>query len=98
MISPSTTKGKRIKPLLAPTIFMMAISSLRVNVASLMVLDIMNSDTTRSTTIRIAVMTLTTLRTVMKPFAMLTSALTSATPGILSRASLVDSISVISFR
>ena len=37
--SPSYTKGQRINPLVAPTIFIMAISSRRSKVVSLMVLE-----------------------------------------------------------
>ena len=38
-------KGQRIKPSVAPHIFMMAISSRREKAASLVVLEMMNSDT-----------------------------------------------------
>ena len=42
-----------MNPSVAPTIFIMAISSLRSKVVSLMVLDIINSDTTSKTTINV---------------------------------------------
>ena len=66
-MKPSYTKGQRIKPLVAPTIFIMAISSRRSKVVSLMVLEIMNMDTTNSTAISVRQMTVAIFRTVMKP-------------------------------
>ena len=66
---PSKTKGIRINPLVAPHIFMMAISSCRDRVASLMVLDTINSEITNSTATMPMVTRVTTLRTVMKPLA-----------------------------
>ena len=64
---PSYTKGQRMKPLVAPTIRMMAISSRRSKVVSLMVLEMMNTDTTNKMTIRATHTTVATFRTVMKP-------------------------------
>ena len=65
--SPSTTKGQRMKKLLAPTIFIMPISSRRLNVASLMVFCMMKMETMNRMTMRIIEITLAMLRTVMKP-------------------------------
>ena len=48
-MKPSTTNGRRIKPFVAPTMRMMAISSRRSNMASLIVLEMMMSDTMSST-------------------------------------------------
>ena len=59
----------RMKELFAPTIFMMAISSRRPNVASLMVLDMMNTDTNTSITMSTSEMTLMILRIVTKRWA-----------------------------
>ena len=67
--NPSYTKGQRMKPLVAPTIFMMAISSRRSKVVSLMVLAIMNTDTRNSTAMRTTHTTPATLRMVMNPAA-----------------------------
>ena len=53
-----------MKPLVAPTIRMMAISSRRSKVVSLMVLEIMNMDTTNSTAISVRQMTVAIFRTV----------------------------------
>ena len=69
-----------MKPLEAPTIFMMAISSRRVKVASLMVFVMMKKDTTISITISIREMTLTMFLAVMKPSAYSRCAFTLATP------------------
>ena len=63
---PSMTKGRRIKPLVAPTIFMMAISSRRPKVASLMVLDMMKKETNTRITISTSETAVTTLRIVTK--------------------------------
>ena len=68
-IRPSTMKGRRIKPLLAPTIFIIAISSRRPKVASLMVFDMMNTDTNTRMTMRISEMTLTMFLIVTKDLA-----------------------------
>ena len=67
--SPSNTKGQRMNPLVAPTIFMMAISSRRSNVVSLMVLEMMNTDTSSRMAMRAMLMMLATLRAVVKPSA-----------------------------
>ena len=64
---PSYTKGQRINPLVAPTIRMMAISSRRSKVVSLMVLEMMNTDTTNKMAISATQTTVATFRTVMKP-------------------------------
>ena len=90
--SPSYTKGQRMNPLVAPTIFMMAISSRRSNVVSLMVLLMMNTDTNSSMAISATEMTPATLRTVVKPLATASSARALAMPGILSTAVLVSMI------
>ena len=66
---PSMTKGIRIKPLVAPQIFIMAISSWRDRLASLMALEMMNSEITSSTATIPMVTTVTTLRTPIKPLA-----------------------------
>ena len=66
-MKPSYTKGQRIKPLVAPTMRMMAISSLRSKVVSLMVLEIMNTDTINKMAIRATHTTVATFRTVIKP-------------------------------
>ena len=58
-----------MNPLVAPTIFMMAISSRRSNVVSLMVLEMMNTDTSSRMAMRAMLMMLATLRTVVKPSA-----------------------------
>ena len=75
-----------MKPSVAPTIFMMAISSLRSKVVSLMVLEMMNSDTTSSTAMRAKEMIWATLRTVMKPVVMASSARTLSMPSTSSTA------------
>ena len=67
MRNPSYTKGHRIKPLVAPTMRMMAISSRRSKVVSLMVLEMMNTDTTSRMTINATHTTVAMLRTVMSP-------------------------------
>ena len=67
--SPSNTKGQRMNPLVAPTIFMMAISSRRSNVVSLMVLEMINTDTSSRMAMRAMLMMLATLRAVVKPSA-----------------------------
>ena len=66
-MKPSYTKGQRIKPLVAPTIFIMAISSRRSKVVSLMVLEMMNTDTTNKMAISATHTTVATFRTVTKP-------------------------------
>ena len=66
-IKPSTTKGQRIKPLVAPTIFIMAISSLRSYMASLTVLEIISMDTTSSTAMMMTEAMLRIRWTVWKP-------------------------------
>ena len=74
-----------MNPLVAPTIFMMAISSRRSNVVSLMVLLMMNTDTNSSMAISATEMTPATLRTVVKPLA--TASFTvekNSTPAFLS--------------
>ena len=58
-----------MNPLVAPTIFMMAISSRRSNVVSLMVLEMMNTDTSSRMAMRAMLMMLATLRAVVKPSA-----------------------------
>ncbi len=45
MITPSTINGTRTNQFVAPTDFMMLISSLRENMVARMVLEMMNSDT-----------------------------------------------------
>ena len=82
MIKPSTTKGSRIKAFVAPTIFMMAISSLREYMASLTVLEMMNSETTNKTETMIRDAIFRTFCTVWKPSAISKWATTSATPSI----------------
>ena len=66
-MNPSYTKGQRIKPLVAPTIFIMAISSRRSKVVSLMVLEMMNTEITNSTAISATQITVAMFRTVMNP-------------------------------
>ena len=78
-----------MKPFVAPTIFMMAISSRRSNVVSLMVLEMMNTDTTSRIAISAALMTLAMLRTVIKPLETASSARIFTMPGICSSASVV---------
>ena len=68
-IKPSTTNGRRIKLLVAPTIFIMAISSLREYMASLTVLEMMNSDTTNSTIMMTMDAMFSTFCSDWKPFA-----------------------------
>ena len=82
MIKPSTTKGSRIKAFVAPTIFMMAISSLREYMASLTVLEMMNSETTNRTVTMTSEAMFSTFCTVWKPSAISKCATTSATPSI----------------
>ena len=81
-----------MNPLVAPTIFMMAISSRRSNVVSLMVLLMMNTDTNSSMAISATEMTPATLRTVVKPLATASSARALSMPGILSTAVFVSMI------
>ena len=64
---PSTMKGQRMKELVAPHIFIMAISSRRSKVVSLMVLEMMNTDTTNKMAISATHTTVATFRTVTKP-------------------------------
>ena len=66
-MKPSYTKGQRMKPLVAPTIRMMALSSRRSKVVSLMVLEMMNTDTTNKMAISATHTTVATFRTVTKP-------------------------------
>ena len=88
--SPSYTKGQRINPLVAPTIFIIAISSRRSKVVSLMVLEIINTDTSSSMAISAMEITPATLRTVVKPFATASSARALAIPGMDSTAAFVS--------
>ena len=83
--SPSYTKGQRMNPSVAPTIFMMAISSRRSKVVSLMVLEMMNTEMISRMAIRAMLMTPAMLRTVMKPLEISWSARTLAIPSTLSR-------------
>ena len=96
--SPSNTKGQRMKLSVAPTIFMMAISSRRSKVVSLMVLEMMNSDTISKMAIRAIEMAPATLRTVTKPAEITSSARTSSMPATASTASLVWDILLGSVR
>lgn len=48
-MKPSTTNGIRMNEFVAPTIFMIAISSLREYIANLTVFEMISSDTTNST-------------------------------------------------
>ena len=66
--------------MVAPTIFMMAISSFRLKVASLIVFCIMNTLTIKRMMIRATETMLTMFRTVIKPWAISREALTSAIP------------------
>ena len=75
-----------MNPLVAPTIFMMAISSRRSKVVSLMVLEMMNTDTSSNMAMRAMEMTPATLRTVVKPLATASSARALAMPGMFSTA------------
>ena len=77
---------------MAPTIFMMAISSRRSKVVSLMVVEMMNSDTISSTAISATLITPATLRTAIKPLEMVWSARTSPIPFTFSTAVLVAAI------
>ena len=81
-----------MNPSVAPTIFMMAISSRRSKVVSLMVLEMMNSDTISSIAISTMEITPATLRTVIKPAEMTSSARTSSMPCIASTAAFVSVI------
>lgn len=58
-----------MNPLVAPTIFIMAISSRRSKVVSLMVLLMMNTDTSSSMAMRAMLMMPATFRAVVKPSA-----------------------------
>ena len=49
MTMPSTMKGTRTKPLVAPTDFMMLISMRREKIVTFTVLEMMNRDTTAKT-------------------------------------------------
>ena len=82
--------------MLAPTIFMMAISSRRPKVASLMVLDMIKTDTNTRMTISTRDTTLTMLRTVTKKSAYSRWAKTFAIPSTASRSALVSDIKAIS--
>ena len=64
-----------MKPLVAPTIRMMAISSRRSKVVRRMVLEIMNTDTTNKMAISATQTTVATFRRVMKPPAISSEAL-----------------------
>ena len=74
------TKGVRMKLLVAPTIFMIAISSLRPKVVSLMVFDMMKTATIKSITMRMIETAATTFRKVTMPFEISIGALTSSMP------------------
>ena len=83
-----------MKPLVAPTIFIMAISSRRSKVVSLMVLAMMNTDTRNRMAIRATLMMVAMLRMVMKPSLSSSYALTfpSPMPGTSSIKSAVSDI------
>ena len=68
-VKPSTIKGRRIKPLVAPTIFIMAISLRRSYMASLTVLEMISREITKSTAIRAAEAMCRTSWMVVKPSA-----------------------------
>ena len=87
-----------MKPLLAPTIFMMAISSLRPKVASFIVLAMMKTETISSTTMRMSDTTETMFLTVMKPRLISRFAFTSAMPRTSLTSLRVVSISAMSLR
>ena len=89
---PSNTKGQRMKPSVAPTIFMMAISSRRSNVVSLMVLEMINSDTISKMAISAMEIAPATLRIVMKPSEITSSARTSSMPDTASTSAFVSAI------
>ena len=89
-ISPSTMKGPRTKPSVAPHIFMMAISSRRVKVARRMVLAMMNRDTAARMATSTQARAVTALRTATKPSASSPSARWPSTPGRASTASTVS--------
>ena len=98
IMKPSYTKGQRMKPSVAPTIFMMAISSRRSKVVSLMVLEMMNTEMISRMAIRAMLMTLAMLRTVMKPLEMSWSARTLAMPSVSSSCCTTWSMSFRSVR
>ena len=87
-----------MKPSVAPTIFMMAISSRRSKVVSLMVLEIMNTEITSSTAMRAMLMRLATFRTVKNPLEMASSARTFTMPGVASRSDTTCCICAASVR
>ena len=91
-MKPSYTKGQRMKPFVAPTIFIMAISSRRSKVVSLMVLEMMNTETTNNIAMSAMHTTPATFRSVMKPSARFSSARASAIPVTFLTASRVSSI------
>ena len=74
IMKPSYTKGQRMKPLVAPTIRMMAISSRRSKVVSLMVLEMMKMDTRKRMAMRVRHTTVAIFRTVRSPPATSSSA------------------------
>ena len=81
---------------MAPHIFMMAISSLRLKVASLMVLEMMKSDTSSRITTKMTATAPAMLRTTTKPSAISSSARTLAMPAVPSTCATVSSIRWIS--
>ena len=87
IIKPSYTNGQRMKLFVAPTIFIMAISSRRSNVVSLMVFEMMKTDTSSKIAMSAMHTTLATFRSVIKPPAMSSSTRTLATPSTLSKIS-----------
>ena len=91
-MKPSTTNGIRMNEFVAPTIFMIAISSLREYMASLTVFEMISSDTTNSTAMITADAMFSTFCTVWKPLMISYGAFTSDTP---STARICASVSFI---
>ena len=95
-IIPSTRKGHRTNQLVAPHIFIMAISSRRVKVASLMVLAMMEMEMSTSITTRMMAKAVATLRSMTKPSAISREACTLAMPSMSFTWSTVSCISWMS--
>ena len=87
-----------MKEFVAPTIFMIAISSRRPKVVSLMVFDMMKKDTNVRITVRISDTTLTMFRIRTKRSAYSIWAFTFEIPGIASSCALLSAICEISVR
>ena len=95
-IMPSKIKGQRTNQLVAPHIFIMAISSRRWKVANLMVFAMIKREMISSIAIRIHATAPAILRRVTKPSAISSEAVTFAMPEICSTAFTVSPIFSIS--